>query len=180
MSAAVVAALVLVCGGGLAALRLRAPTTVSPGGALRTRHPEFRSGTNRPHVGGTAAPSRAPGRTTAAAKPAGGGGEHAPGTPHLVTVRPSGGVTGQLVRITGTDLYSPDGLVQAWLGSADAPVRCPARTACLVTVPAGLGLPRVVPLAIETEDGTSNALSFTYEEAHALGASPPRGPRAGG
>jgi hypothetical protein len=65
--------------------------------------------------------------------------------------------------VFGVGLYSPDGLVQASLGGADAPTSCTTETTCVVTVPAGLGPPRRLPLRIQTQGGTSNALSFSYE-----------------
>jgi len=69
-----------------------------------------------------------------------------------------------VLTISGANFYSPNGLVQAFVGGTDAPTRCPTETVCVVTVPQGLGPPRNLPLAIETEAGTSNTLSVSYAE----------------
>jgi hypothetical protein len=83
--------------------------------------------------------------------------------PRLFTVSPSTAEPGQALTISGSNFFSPDGLVQATVGGADAPTRCPTETVCVVTVPQGLGSPRSLALTIETEDGTSNTLFVAYE-----------------
>ena len=67
-----------------------------------------------------------------------------------------------MVAVSGVNLFSADGTVQALVGGKAAPTSCPTQTACTVTVPAGMGPPASLPITIETEAGTSNALAFSY------------------
>ncbi|MGC8470815.1 MAG: IPT/TIG domain-containing protein [Acidimicrobiales bacterium] len=180
-SAVVVAALVLGFGGALAALELRgvpdvpspalgsgqprrhavaAPRSPRPSRAAQARD-SAASSTSPPR---SAIPSSASGLVTAPTSPvqAEAQGALAGSEPHLVAVSPPVARAGQLLTISGTNFYSPDGLVQAFVGGTGAPTRCPTETVCVVTVPQGLGPPRNLPLAIETEAGTSNTLSVSY------------------
>ncbi len=80
----------------------------------------------------------------------------------LLSLIPATGAAGQVVTVSGAYLFSPDGHVQAFLGGEDAPTSCPTQTSCLVTVPALSGSSGSVPLTVEPEAGTSNAVSFSY------------------
>ena len=64
---------------------------------------------------------------------------------------------GRVLTISGANFSSPNGLVQASMGGADARTRCSTEAVWVVTVPQGLGPPRSLLLTIETEVGTSNA-----------------------
>lgn len=159
MCVVVVAALVLGLGGALAALQLSGPSGVPSSGARATRPPE-----HSPQPAPTTAPTTSRPTTSRPTTAAPGPAPTASGsTPRLVSVSPSAGRTGQVVTVSGVNLYSPDGFVQATLGGAEAPISCQSQTTCSVTVPAGLGPPQTRPITIETETGTSNALSFSYE-----------------
>lgn len=84
------------------------------------------------------------------------------GVPELTSLTPSYGSAGQTVVVSGLDLFSPNGYVQASFGGQAAPTRCPTQTSCTVTVPLLSGSPRSVAVTVTTETGTSNALSFSY------------------
>lgn len=168
-SVAVVAGLVLGLGGALAALHLREPTSGVTAGsdalqAGRRSPPTSATSPTEPGGGGAASshetvrtkPPPSSARTSGTGSPV----EGAP--PELASVSPSGGAAGQEVTISGANLFSPDGLIQASLGGVGAPVRCPSQRECELTVPAGLGPPRSLTLTIETQAGTSNALPFSY------------------
>lgn len=128
----------------------------------------------RPSSSVTTAPSRAtaPEPTTPAttpstavttpsptqpASPSGGG------LPEIGSIAPASGPAGQSVVISGTDLFSADGVVQVFFGTQDAPVRCPSQTSCTAVVPELPGPARTLPVTVSTEAGTSNALSFSYQ-----------------
>jgi hypothetical protein len=169
VSVVVVAALVLGLCGALAALDLHEPAGVASSGAgvMQSRHhPPSTSGTSRSTKPGNGrAPSSPAPPTTEPTSPVRASNENTRvnNWPNLLSIRPHAGGIGQVVTVSGTNLYSPDGLVQASLGGADAPIRCPTQSTCVLTVPAGLGPSADIPLTIETEAGTSNALSFSYE-----------------
>lgn len=93
--------------------------------------------------------------------------------PQLASVVPETGRAGQVVTVSGTNLFSPDARVQAFLGGQPALTRCPTQTSCAVTVLALAGSPTTVPLTIETEAGTSNALSFSYGGPNLTAAAAP-------
>jgi hypothetical protein len=79
-------------------------------------------------------------------------------------VVPSGGSAGQLVDITGSELYSPNGgTVVAAFGGKVAPTYCGTQDSCLVTVPDLGPSPSTVPLTVTTDAGTSNELPFAYQ-----------------
>ncbi|MBO0729126.1 MAG: IPT/TIG domain-containing protein [Acidimicrobiaceae bacterium] len=84
-----------------------------------------------------------------------------PGSPALGAISPASGAAGQTVIITGSGLFSRNGLVTVLFGHTQAPVACPTQTTCRVTVPAR-GSPGVVPVTVSTTGGTSNPLPFTY------------------
>ncbi|MHB1552336.1 MAG: hypothetical protein ACYCSX_00985 [Acidimicrobiales bacterium] len=69
---------------------------------------------------------------------------------------------GRVLTISGANFSSPNGLVQASMGGADARTRCSTEAVWVVTVPQGLGPPRSLLLTIETEVGTSNAHFVSY------------------
>jgi hypothetical protein len=169
VSVAVVGVLVLGFGGALAALHVRGPARATPVGAgtiQRPHHPSLTPRTNRyARTRGGAAASSIPPPTVAPRNSESATAKYALAgpRPQLVSVSPTAGRAGQLVTISGDNLYSPDGLIQASLGGADAPVRCTTQTTCVVTVPMGLVPSQDEPLVIETQVGTSNALIFFYE-----------------
>jgi hypothetical protein len=82
--------------------------------------------------------------------------------PELGSIAPAAGSAGQSVVISGANLFSADGLVQAFFGMQDAPISCPSQTSCTVVVPNLSGPPRGLQVTVSTESGTSNALSFYY------------------
>lgn len=87
----------------------------------------------------------------------------APGPPILTSVTPLSGAAGQVVTLSGTDLFSTDGTVQAFLAGQPIPTSCPTQTSCTVTVPDLPGAPTgAVPLTVQTASGTSNAEPFSY------------------
>ncbi len=86
----------------------------------------------------------------------------ASGAPVLRTLDPSSGTAGQVVTISGTNLFSANGQVQATFDGQQAPTSCPTETSCSVIVPALPGGPHTVVVTVSTESGTSNALTFSY------------------
>jgi hypothetical protein len=168
-SAAVAAAMVFGLGGALAALHLDGPSAVAPSSARPTQsqshstsvHAEAPATTYR---GTGSARSSVQHQATAAPAQAPVSQEDTSvgGSPRLVSVTPSGGGAGQVVKITGVDLYSQDGVVQGSLGGAPAPTRCPSETMCLLTLPTGLGAPQRLSLVVTTQAGASNPLPFSY------------------
>jgi hypothetical protein len=81
-----------------------------------------------------------------------------PLAPVLLSVSPRTGHSGERITVSGTGLFSKDGLIVATFGIRPAPTRCPTRQRCFVIVPSKLH--GTFPLRIHTESGTSNALSF--------------------
>lgn len=82
--------------------------------------------------------------------------------PELTGLVPSAGVAGETLAVSGVNLFSPDGHVQAYVDSQPAATICPSQTSCSVTVPALSGSARTVALTVTTQAGTSNSLSFSY------------------
>jgi IPT/TIG domain len=84
--------------------------------------------------------------------------------PLVVTVSPSSGVAGQTVVLSGSRLFSADGVISVTFGTVQAPVRCPTETTCDVTVPTleTAGHPSTVEIVLSTQSGSSNAVAFTY------------------
>lgn len=82
--------------------------------------------------------------------------------PELTSLVPAEGSAGQSVVISGANLFSSDGLVQASFDGEAAPTSCPNQSSCTVVVPFLSGLPRAVQVTVTTESGTSNAVSFYY------------------
>jgi hypothetical protein len=64
--------------------------------------------------------------------------------------------------VSGTNLFSSDGHVQATVGGEAAGTSCSTQSSCQVTVPALGGSPRTIPLTITTAAGTSNTVAFSY------------------
>lgn len=156
----VVAALVLGFAGALAALHLHEPAGSGSVGAGvdQSRHHSHSSELPGGRPGASSAPPPAARTGPARAVENALAGQR----PRLLSISPSAGDAGQGLTVSGIDLYSPDGLIQASLGGVDAPIRCVTQTSCVVTVPMGLVSARSLPLTIETEAGTSNALAFSY------------------
>lgn len=84
------------------------------------------------------------------------------GPPEISSIAPTSGTSGQTVTLSGTNLFSPDGQIQAYFDGADAPTSCPVQTTCTVTVPNLPGGPANVPVKVVTEGGDSNTLFFEY------------------
>jgi len=84
------------------------------------------------------------------------------GVPRLSSASPSSAAAGQTVVVSGSGLYSSNGQVVAYFGSARAPTSCSSQTSCTVTVPDLGTSAATVPLTIVTTQGRSNALTFTY------------------
>jgi hypothetical protein len=102
---------------------------------------------------GTAA-TRAPRHQTLATTPVPSG-----GGPEITSITPDRGATGQVVTVTGVNLFSPDGHVQVFFGGAGAPTSCSTATTCQATVPTAA--PGRVRVTVVTQAGTSNPLTFT-------------------
>jgi hypothetical protein len=85
------------------------------------------------------------------------------GAPVLATISPASGIAGQVVTLTGTGLFSADGVITVAFGSAPASVVCPTETTCRATVPtrpaASSG---TVSVTVKTQSGTSNRVAFSY------------------
>ncbi len=85
--------------------------------------------------------------------------------PVLSALTPSSGSAGQSVAVVGTGFLSSDGSVVVSFNGQVAPTVCPIQTNCTVTVPAMSDPPPTVPVTITTASGTSNALSFVYQQS---------------
>ena len=66
-----------------------------------------------------------------------------------------------MVTLTGTDLFSSNGLITVIFGGIEAGVSCSTTTSCQVTVP-NRPTPGPVPVTITTTGGTSRPVTFTY------------------
>lgn len=87
----------------------------------------------------------------------------AKGTSAVISaVRPSAGVSGQTVVVSGTDLMSGSGSIVAHFGPQVAPTRCPTAQRCVVTVPPAPTGSTTVPVRLQIGSGISNSLVFTY------------------
>ncbi len=84
-----------------------------------------------------------------------------PGAPAISSLAPDAGGAGQVVTVTGSNLFSPNGQVQAVVGGEGAGTRCSTQTTCEITLPA-LGAPRTVSVTITTQAGSSNPVAFSY------------------
>jgi hypothetical protein len=81
--------------------------------------------------------------------------------PVLAAISPASAAPGQVVTLFGSGFFSSDGRINVTFGGLLAPVHCPSRNVCKATVPIGkMGVS--VPVALSTQSGTSNRLSFTY------------------
>ncbi len=85
--------------------------------------------------------------------------------PVLSALSPSSGSAGQSVVVVGMGFVSSDGNVLATFDGQVAPTVCPIQTSCTVTVPAMSDPPPTVPVTITTASGTSNALTFAYQQS---------------
>ena len=149
---------------GASQSRRASPSHVSPSAGARA------SGVarNQPSVG-PAGPPSAPGGTGATA-PAGGPqmvaaeGPADAGSPVLADISPASGWPGQSVAISGTGLFSRNGVITLRFGSYQAPVSCFSQTACQAMVPGSMSAPDTgaVAVTLTTEAGTSNPVSFRY------------------
>jgi hypothetical protein len=113
--------------------------------------------TARPSSSGTA-PTR-PSSGPVAKVPAAPGSAKAP---ELISLAPAQGSAGQTVTVSGSNLFSGDGYVQASFDTQAAPTSCSSQTTCTVVVPMLSGFPRDVQVTVTTETGTSNAMTFYY------------------
>ncbi len=82
--------------------------------------------------------------------------------PVLAAISPGTGIGGQVVTLTGTGLFSANGVISVTFGSTLAPVRCPTETTCRVTVPPRKPSSGTVAVRVTTQSGTSNQLAFSY------------------
>jgi hypothetical protein len=88
----------------------------------------------------------------------------------VTALAPAAGSAGQALTLSGSGFFSAGGHILVTFGGAEAPTACPTRTTCTVTVPSlgpapgstGPTAPRVVPVVVTTDTGTSNQLTFTY------------------
>ena len=94
--------------------------------------------------------------TTATSAPSTGSG------PVLTSIEPASGTPGQTIVVTGSNLMSPSGQITAQFGADTSTVACLAQTSCLVVVPPDSAPTATIPLTITTDNGTSNAVTFTY------------------
>jgi hypothetical protein len=124
------------------------PTTTSPA-------------STGPSPATASSPTTVPSSTTTAPPPASGSG------PVLSALSPSSGSAGQSVVVVGMGFLSSDGNVLASFDGQVAPTVCPIQTTCTITVPAMSDPPPTVPVTITTASGTSNALSFAYQQSSA-------------
>jgi hypothetical protein len=85
------------------------------------------------------------------------------GPPQLSSLNPPQGSAGQQVAISGSNFMSANGQIVAYFGSQVAPTSCPVQSSCTVTVPPMQGTTTTVPVTVQTQAGTSNALAFTYQ-----------------
>jgi IPT/TIG domain len=135
------------------------------GTARGTSHrPASQHGTASPPTTGVTSQSlpqfQGAGGDTASAALAGGA---SPGpVPVLAAISPAAGVGGQVVTLSGTGLFSANGVITVSFGSTLAPVRCPTETTCRVTVPPRKPASGSVAVRVTTQSGTSNQLSFSY------------------
>jgi IPT/TIG domain len=122
------------------------------------------TGTHKPTSATTAATSpsdrvtssTAPGSSSLPAQPPGAG-------PVLAGISPASGQAGQVVTLTGTGLFSANGVITVTFGSAQASVVCQTETACRATVPPrGAASSGTVSVTVKTQSGTSNKLAFSY------------------
>ncbi len=94
--------------------------------------------------------------TTTAATPNAGSG------PVLNSIQPASGSAGQTIVVSGSNLLSASGQITAQFGAETSTVACLAQTSCLVIVPPDGSPAATIPVTITTDNGTSNALTFTY------------------
>jgi IPT/TIG domain len=114
--------------------------------------------TRRSSTATSAAQTTAPARpnTTAATSPA-----SSSEGPVLTSLEPDSGAAGETLILSGRGITSANGTIVATFDSRPAPTRCPSEQRCLVTVPAGLK--GSVAVRLQTESGSSNALTFHHE-----------------
>jgi len=85
------------------------------------------------------------------------------GGPVIAAISPASGVAGQVVTLTGTGLFSADGVITVTFGSAQAPVSCPSDNTCHATVPSPASSSSgTVSVTVKTQSGTSNGVAFSY------------------
>ena len=83
--------------------------------------------------------------------------------PVIAAISPASGVAGQVVTLTGTGLFSADGVITVMFGSALASVQCPTENTCHATVPTrATPSSGTVSVTVKTESGTSNKVAFSY------------------
>jgi len=122
-------------------------TTEFPGPRTTTL-PSGSSGSGSGHAGVSSTPT-----STALTKA---------GPPALTALAPTSGQAGQMVTVTGSNFLSPSGQISAEIGGQMAPVACPDQTTCTVVIPPDQESTSSASVAIITDSGTSNTLTFTY------------------
>jgi len=83
------------------------------------------------------------------------------GPPVISALTPSSAAAGQALEVAGSNFLSTNGQIEATFNGQVAPTNCPTQNSCNVTVPPSAGLTSV-QVTINTSDGTSNAMTFTY------------------
>jgi hypothetical protein len=109
--------------------------------------------------GSTTTVTQGPATTTSSLPPATASGS----APRLSALAPSQGSAGQVLTLSGTNLFSPDGQITVMLGNQVAPTSCSTQSTCSVTVPSIPGGQGSIPVSVTTAAGTSNALTFQYQ-----------------
>ena len=82
------------------------------------------------------------------------------GPPVLMNLRPSSGMPGQSVEVSGSGFLSPSGRIIATVGGRTASVRCPDQTTCTVRIPLRPRRRSADPVVVITDRGSSNPLAF--------------------
>jgi hypothetical protein len=83
-------------------------------------------------------------------------------SPVVSAVTPDAGDAGQVVRVNGSNLFSPDENIQASFGGQPADISCPTQALCMMTVPLLAAPAGTISVTVTTEAGTSDAIRFTY------------------
>ncbi len=130
-----------------------APSSSSPATPSTGAPPSSATTTPSTTATSTTQPSSTTTTTTA---PATGSG------PTISSISPASGGAGSVVDVSGSNLFSSNGVVLARVDGRPSPTSCPTRSSCQVTIPDLGGGARNVPVTISTAAGTSNPLSFHY------------------
>jgi len=141
--------------GGLVLVLAALTIAASVGGRSGSSHRSTPSYGVHPQIT-TPLSTTAPGAPGASPVPLGGG-------PTILSLTPLKASFGQVVIISGANLFSADGQILAHFGSQVASTSCPTQNSCTVTVPAPSGATARVLVTVSTQAGTSNGLWFAYQ-----------------